>query len=276
MSPALIEPVVAAIARRIGIPARGTLESSDVIMIEPAEVTRTRGFAVRLKMGWRSLEASFVPGRFARHLVRRMGQAVPESQIAFCALAAARVERSRAIVNVNGAPLDLANAESWPVEWKTFELSLRRERIVPEELSPKELKEILSSLAVPVFGMIVSLIGVGEVEGDDSTLEGSSVETISRRYERKPINREICLALKGRRCWCCRMEFGEKYGPETEGMIEVHHRIPVAGMGPRYRVHPVRDLFPVCGNCHSVIHLNHLPQDPDALRKQLDRAAARR
>lgn len=275
MSPALIDPVVTAIARRTGIPARGQLESSDVITVEPAEIARTRGFAVRLKMGWRSVEASFVPGRFARHLVRRLGQAAPESRLSFSALASAPVGRHRARVIVNGSPLDLADEERWPADWKTFELSLRRDRIVPEELSPRELKEILSSIAVPVFGMVVSLIGVGDVEGEDSVLEGASAEAISRRYERKPLNREICLALKGRRCSCCRMEFGEKYGPEAEGMVEVHHRIPVSGMGPGYRVHPVRDLFPVCGNCHSVLHLVHPPQDPDALRKQLDRAATR-
>jgi 5-methylcytosine-specific restriction protein A len=268
MSPTLIEPVVEAVARRTGVPARGFLVSPDVLQLEPVQEPRTGGFSVQVQTGWRSAEASFVPGRFALPFVRQLGQAAPESRIAFYALAREQALAGRVTAKVNGADLNLTTAE-WPAEWSAFELSIRRERIVPEELPPREMRELLANLAVPMFGMIVALAGTDDIEVDASALEGTPTEERSRRYERKPINREICLALKGCRCWCCGMDFGERYGPEARGVIEVHHRIPVSGMGPGYLVHPVRDLFPVCSNCHTVLHLKTPPLDPDELRLRL-------
>jgi 5-methylcytosine-specific restriction protein A len=136
-------------------------------------------------------------------------------------------------------------------------------------MPPVALANALTALAAPLCGMIAALAGIDEVDADDSAREGAETETISRRYERRPVNREICIVLKGRRCWCCNLDFGLVYGDEAEGFIEVHHKVPVSGMGPDYRVHPVRDLFPVCSNCHSVIHLSRPPEDPDDLRARL-------
>jgi 5-methylcytosine-specific restriction enzyme A len=268
MSPTLIEPVVEAVARRTGVPARGFLVSPDTLQLEPVQEPRTGGFAVQVRTGWRSADASFVPGRFALPFVRHLGRAAVESRIAFYALVREQAALSRITVKVNGLPLNLS-ADEWPAEWSAFELSIRRERIVPEELQPREMRELLAGLAVPMFGMIVALAGTDDVEADTSALEGASFEEWSRRYERKPINREICLALKGCRCWCCGLDFAERYGPEARGVIEVHHRIPVSGMRPGYLVHPVRDLFPVCSNCHTVLHLTEPPGDPDELRLRL-------
>lgn len=268
MSPTLIEPVVEAVARRTGVPARGFLIAPDVLQIEPAQEPRTGGFAVHVRTGWRSIDASFVPGRFALPFVRHLGRAAPESRIAFYALVREQVAFGRITAKVNGLPLDVT-AENWPAEWSSFELSIRRERIVPEELQPREMRELLAGLAVPMFGIIVALAGTDDVEADASALEGASSEEWSRRYERKPINREICLALKGHRCWCCGLDFAERYGPDARGVIEVHHRTPVSGMGAGYLVHPVRDLFPVCSNCHTVLHLTEPPREPDELRLRL-------
>jgi 5-methylcytosine-specific restriction protein A len=268
MSPTLIESVVEAVARRTGVPARGLLVSPDVLQLEPAQEPRTGGFAVHVRTGWRSAEASFVPGRFALPFVRHLGRAAPESQIAFYALAREQASVGRITARVNGLALDLTT-DKWPADWSAFELSMRRERIVPEELQPREMRELLAGLAVPMFGMIVALAGTDDVEADASALEGAPSEEWSRRYERKPINREICLALKGHRCWCCRLDFAERYGPEARGVIEVHHRVPVSGVRAGYLVHPVRDLFPVCSNCHTVLHLTEPPGDPDELRLRL-------
>ena len=41
---------------------------------------------------------------------------------------------------------------------------------------------------------------------------------------------------------------------EFSGKIEVHHRKPLYEIKEDYVVDPVKDLVPVCPNCHMVIH----------------------
>jgi predicted HNH restriction endonuclease len=52
----------------------------------------------------------------------------------------------------------------------------------------------------------------------------------------------------------CGFNFGESYGPVAEGLIHVHHLKPISEIGAQYQVDPVADLWPVCPNCHAVIH----------------------
>ena len=51
--------------------------------------------------------------------------------------------------------------------------------------------------------------------------------------------------------------------------IEVHHRVPVSSMGGAYRVDPVTDLVPVCGNCHAMMHRKNPPLSVEELKAQL-------
>jgi 5-methylcytosine-specific restriction protein A len=38
------------------------------------------------------------------------------------------------------------------------------------------------------------------------------------------------------------------------GFIHVHHLTPLSTIGKEYRVDPIKDLRPICPNCHAVIH----------------------
>lgn len=38
------------------------------------------------------------------------------------------------------------------------------------------------------------------------------------------------------------------------GVIHVHHITPLSEIGERYKLDPVKDLRPVCPNCHAMIH----------------------
>lgn len=264
----LVEPIVALVARRTGVPAQGELLEG-VLVIRPAELSGSDGFCVEVRKDWRSVDATFVPGRFARPLIQRLSAAPMESRLAFAALAAEAKRAARIKLRINGDDISAAGPEQWPHEWTSLELSVRKGRMDFEELPTATIVREIGDLASMVFGMIVALIGVDDVEADESAREGDPRERLSRTYERKPINREVCLSLKGRRCYCCNFDFEQTYGSIADGFIEVHHRVPVAGMGPGYLVHPVRDLFPVCSNCHSVIHLTDVAMDPDELRVML-------
>jgi len=69
--------------------------------------------------------------------------------------------------------------------------------------------------------------------------------------ERDPGNREAVILIKGVRCEACDFHFGERYGPEISGYIEVHHVRPIA-VG---EYTPTIDDFAVlCANCHRAAH----------------------
>ncbi len=85
--------------------------------------------------------------------------------------------------------------------------------------------------------------------------EGSIKSVAVNIYERNPRARRICLEHYGSICSICKFDFGAVYGESARGFIHVHHLTPLSEIGIEYVLDPVRDLRPVCPNCHAVIHL---------------------
>ena len=44
------------------------------------------------------------------------------------------------------------------------------------------------------------------------------------------------------------------YGDIGKGFIHVHHLTPLWDIRQGYEVNPVKDLRPVCPNCHAMLH----------------------
>ena len=116
-----------------------------------------------------------------------------------------------------------------------------------------------------VCEMILSLCTV-EYEGNR---EGSQKLVQSVEYERDPVNRRLCILLKGCRCAVCGFDFEKVYGEIGRNFIEVHHIIPVSEMGEGYRVNPAEDLVPLCSNCHSMIHRRKPPYSPEEVKTMI-------
>ena len=86
--------------------------------------------------------------------------------------------------------------------------------------------------------------------------EGAITHAKVLRYERSDSARAACLQHFGYRCQVCDLDFEERYGELGRGFMHVHHIVPlheVAGI-PNYRVNPIKDLRPVCPNCHAMLH----------------------
>jgi len=99
-------------------------------------------------------------------------------------------------------------------------------------------------------------------------VEGEVSDTNSKRYERNPRARKECIAAKGCVCSICGFDFAKEYGEWGEGFIQVHHIIPIHERGGSYKLNPVRDLIPICSNCHSMIHRKRSETlKPEDLRK---------
>lgn len=94
-----------------------------------------------------------------------------------------------------------------------------------------------------------------EVPGDAVHNEGSVRRIEVNRYERDAQARLECIAAHGTTCCACGFSFESAYGEEASGYIHVHHIQPLSEIGGEYVVDPVKDLRPVCPNCHAVLHL---------------------
>jgi hypothetical protein len=102
-----------------------------------------------------------------------------------------------------------------------------------------------------------------------SYVEGAVRQTDLSVYERNPAARAACIAHWGDRCAACSVSFLERYGDIGRGFIHVHHVVTVASTSGRYTIDPVRDLIPVCPNCHAMLHRNDPPFTVDDLRERL-------
>jgi 5-methylcytosine-specific restriction protein A len=95
-------------------------------------------------------------------------------------------------------------------------------------------------------------------------------------YENNPEARAICIAHHGSRCRVCAMDFKRTYGAIGEGYIQVHHVPPEGGVTDAYVLDPVKDLFPVCANCHAMLHRGReKPRSVEELRRVLEMARKR-
>jgi hypothetical protein len=93
-----------------------------------------------------------------------------------------------------------------------------------------------------------------EGPSEGTLIEGAAMQVTVNAYERSPAARRLCIEHYGCRCVVCGFDFAATYGEIGTGFIQVHHVVPLAEIGEEYEVDPVRDLRPLCPNCHAMIH----------------------
>jgi hypothetical protein len=94
-----------------------------------------------------------------------------------------------------------------------------------------------------------------EISHPGNLVEGSVCTITVNAYERNTEARKRCLKRYGYTCSVCGFDFERAYGSVGKGFIHVHHLRPLAKIGREYKVDPIKDLRPVCPNCHAIIHL---------------------
>lgn len=99
--------------------------------------------------------------------------------------------------------------------------------------------------------------------------EGERRTVLVDRYERDPRARRACIEHYGARCCACGFAFRDIYGPLGEGVIEVHHLALMSGAQGVHQVDPVRDLRPLCSNCHTMAHRKQPPLSIEELKSLL-------
>jgi len=106
-----------------------------------------------------------------------------------------------------------------------------------------------------------------EVSGD--FWEGAKLSITVNKYERNAAARLACIAYHGTSCSVCRFDFGSAYGADFAGFIHVHHITPMAEIGKQYKIDPIKDLVPVCANCHAIIHYGGVARNIAEVREIL-------
>jgi 5-methylcytosine-specific restriction enzyme A len=96
--------------------------------------------------------------------------------------------------------------------------------------------------------------------------EGGLRRITVNRYERDGRARKACLEHYGVTCAVCEEAMQDRYGTVAAGFIHVHHLNPLSDGKSASEIDAVRDLRPVCPNCHAIIHLRTPPFTVDEVR----------
>lgn len=93
-----------------------------------------------------------------------------------------------------------------------------------------------------------------EINVDDTFPEGIAKQVKVNIYERNVQAREICIRKYGAWCRVCEFDFGKSFDEIGEGFIHVHHLKPLSKIRRDYKLNSIKDLRPVCPNCHAMLH----------------------
>lgn len=88
----------------------------------------------------------------------------------------------------------------------------------------------------------------------EKTVEGAVKQVFVNVFERSPIARKKCIEHHGCYCSVCGFNFFDYYGDVGKDFIHVHHLKPLHEIRGEYEVDAVKDLRPVCPNCHAMLH----------------------
>jgi len=123
--------------------------------------------------------------------------------------------------------------------------------------------ELLQELEVGVFPEVVS--------PTEDLYEGARKTIIVNSYERNASAAKMCKNHYGTICLVCDMDFESVYGDLGKGFIHVHHLIELSTIAKKYKVNPIRDLRPVCPNCHAMLHRTKPALSIDQLRSVMEK-----
>ncbi|KRM92054.1 hypothetical protein FC80_GL000235 [Liquorilactobacillus cacaonum DSM 21116] len=115
----------------------------------------------------------------------------------------------------------------------------------------QSIREIPSNVA----NKIENLIGDISFNPLESVIyEGKKKLIYTTKYERSPENRRKAIEYHGLNCAACGFNFSKAYGNLGADYIEIHHVKPLFSMEEEIVVDPLKDLIPLCSNCHRMVH----------------------
>lgn len=218
------------------------------------------------------------PDAYSKPFIQDLGYACEEKKNTFISFANILLSRRAKVhLQINRAAAPIDSYAAWPAHWDHLALRISRSPISEGRV---DHESIILDWGMSVMAMILSLANIVPLEIPETSAmspqtEGNAKTSLVTKYERSPINRMLCLAAKGYSCSVCEMNFEDIYGELGQNYIHVHHTVPVSRMGADYVVDPQTELFPVCPNCHAMLHRCDPPLGIDELKDVLSQAKNR-
>jgi 5-methylcytosine-specific restriction protein A len=125
------------------------------------------------------------------------------------------------------------------IRWSFEELDLGYEVVIPEEIKETNI-----------------------YEGAYKTIKVNV-------YERSGDARKKCIEHWGCHCYVCKFDFSLQFPSLKKKFIHVHHKVPISTIKKSYKVDPIKDLIPVCPNCHAMIHSRNPAYTIEEIKKHL-------
>ena len=132
-----------------------------------------------------------------------------------------------------------------------------------------KIHKLIETKKLPI---IAEEISIGQSIG---LIEGAKKQIYVNAYERNTIARDKCVEYYRKndngkiKCQICGFCFEDFYGEEFKYKIHVHHVRPLAEVNEEYEIDPIKDLLPVCPNCHLAIHSKDDGYSIEELRKKI-------
>lgn len=240
----------------------------------PAGHPAGQTFAIRVEIGWRRIDVRFRLGSFASELMSSVRSTDESGRRIFRAVLDACINAGADVVlNVNGATRSHKDDALWYESWRSFGFAVGKGMLSINEGNDDADMHLIEKWTARVAAAVIALLPVEEDVDDvidaHGLPEGAKMRIEVNRYERDRRNRAAALAIHGHRCLACGTDMAERYGPVAEGLIEVHHIVPVSAVGPGYIINPKSDLIPLCPDCHSVAHRRSPPYSIKELQNML-------
>ncbi len=104
---------------------------------------------------------------------------------------------------------------------------------------------------------------------DDNLYEGTKKRIAVNAYERSPQARQECINHFGYQCQICNFDFEKVYGNIGKDFIHVHHIVDISTIAENYKINPIKDLIPVCPNCHAMLHKRKPAYTPKEIKSMI-------
>jgi 5-methylcytosine-specific restriction protein A len=114
----------------------------------------------------------------------------------------------------------------------------------------------------------IGIQGVVSTDGEQAPEYAKKLSMLVNRYERDPQKRIKCIEHFGYDCRICGFSFEKVYGDLGKDFCHVHHIEPLGETGGENKnLDPIKDLIPVCANCHEMLHRKKTAIKPEELIK---------
>ncbi len=166
---------------------------------------------------------------------------------------------------IGGAGRSIANALGIRAPWADNKRNLWFSVVADTELTDAGTLWVMReglARAMEKLNILDPALGVqlfpDENPGHTKHEEGTRLRVEVNIFERSREARRICIAHYGVTCSVCGFDFKSVYGDIGNGFIHIHHLVPLSEINKTYFVDPIKDLRPVCPNCHAMIHSGKL------------------